>query len=58
VLPANPERELERRAHEQKVEELRDKIREISEDLYFCSFLMEVPSNTDVLTFDQLVCAD
>ena len=58
LLPAHPERDLERRVHDQKVEELRDKIREISEDLYFCSFLMEVPSNTDVLTFDQLVCAD
>lgn len=58
VLPDNPDRDLERRVHEQKAEELREKIRAINEDLYFCSFLMEVPSNVDALTFDQLVCAD
>jgi len=58
LLPANPERDLERRVHEEKAEELRNKIREIDSDLYFCSFLMEVPSSTDGLTFDQLVCAD
>ena len=58
LLPANPERDLERRIHEEKAEELRNKIREIDSDLYFCSFLMEVPSNTNALTFDQLVCAE
>jgi carbonic anhydrase len=57
-LPANPGRDLERRVHEQKAEELREQVREFSSDLYFCSFLMDVPSRTDVLTFDQLVCAD
>src|SRR5687768_15405376 len=40
VLPANPERYLERRVHEEKAEELRNRIREIDKDLYFCSFLM------------------
>jgi carbonic anhydrase len=58
LLPANPKRGLERRVHDEKAEELRNKIREIDSDLYFCSFLMEKPSKTDALTFDQLVCAE
>jgi hypothetical protein len=58
VLPDNPDRELERRVHEQKAEELREQIGEVSPDLYFCSFLLDLPSNNNALTFDQLVCAD
>lgn len=57
VLPENPGRDLERQVHEQKVEELREKIREFSSDLYFCSFLLDEP-DSNVLTFDQLVCPD
>jgi len=54
LLPADPTDEQERKAHEHQVDLLSAKLRPY--DLYFCSFLMDVPAESDVLTFDQLVC--
>ena len=58
LLPEYPDEDLERRVHEQKAEELREQIRVFNPDLYFCSFLLDLPSESDVMTFDQIVCAD
>ena len=55
VLPEHPERNHERRIHDHYVDLLKEKI---PSDLYFCSFLMEVPTGDDVLTCDQLVCTE
>ena len=54
VLPPKPDPEAERRAHCEKVEKLRNLIREYDPDLKFCSFLLDVPPTTQELTFDQI----
>jgi len=54
VLPPKPDPEEERRAHCEKVEELRNLIRDYDPDLKFCSFLLDVPPTTQELTFDQI----
>lgn len=50
-LPANPDREHERRVHEEWVERLRVKL---PRDLGFESFLLEVPTPSGPITFDKL----
>jgi carbonic anhydrase len=50
-LPANPDREHERRVHEEWVERLRIKL---PRDLGFESFLLEVPTPSGPITFDKL----
>ena len=57
VLPDNPDRKEERKAHLKQVRKLAAKIP--SElDLDFKSFLLEVPPSIQTVTFDQLIGDD
>jgi carbonic anhydrase len=55
LLPANPDRDEERRVHMQQVKKL---IPKIPDDLNFAAFLLEVPPSIQQVTFDQLIGED